>query len=108
MFKNNKIKIILYTLFFFPLLIFTIEVTSLLLFKANNLKRGQTKYDAITGWRKECKNSYSNNQNKEFLICNRHGLIKTPFQSNGKNHFGILLLDLLKGSSCFLSNCNRN
>ena len=92
MFKKNKIKIIIYVLFFFPLLIFTIEVTSLLLFKANNIKRGQTKYDAITGWRKECKNSYSNNQNKEFLICNRHGLIKTPFQSNGKNHFGILLL----------------
>ncbi len=90
--KNNKTKIIFYTLLFFPLLIFTIEIGSLFLTKENNLINRQTKYDAITGWRKECENNYSNNQNKEFLICNRHGLIKTPYQSNGKNVFGILLL----------------
>ena len=73
-------------------LIFTIELTSLFVTNGNTINRRQTKYDAITGWRKECKNNYSNVQNKEFLICNRHGLIKTPYQSKGKNIFGILLL----------------
>ena len=89
---SKKNKILSYILIFFPLLIFTIEVGSLFLSRGNKLNRLQTKYDAITGWRKECKNNYSNVQNKEFLICNRHGLIKTPYQSKGKNIFGILLL----------------
>ena len=89
---SKKNKILSYILIFFPLLIFTIEVSSLFITRGNNFNRRQTKYDAITGWRKECKNNYSNVQNKEFLICNRHGLIKTPYQSKGKNIFGILLL----------------
>jgi len=89
---SKKNKILSYILIFFPLLIFTIEVSSLFLIRGNIFNARQTKYDAITGWRKECKNNYSNIQNKEFLICNRHGLIKTPYQSKGKNIFGILLL----------------
>ena len=89
---SKKIKILSYILIFFPLLIFIIEVSSVFFIRENQLNRRQTKYDAITGWRKECKNNYSNVQNKEFLICNRHGLIKTPYQSKGKNIFGILLL----------------
>ena len=89
---SKKIKILSYILIIFPLLIFTIEVSSLFFMRGNNFNRRQTKYDAITGWRKECKNNYSNVQNKEFLVCNRHGLIKTPYQSKGKNIFGILLL----------------
>ncbi len=89
---SKKNKIFSYVLIFFPLLIFTIEVSSLFFTRGNSFNRRQTKYDAITGWRKECKNNYSNVQNKEFLICNRHGLIKTPYQSKGKNIFGILLL----------------
>ena len=89
---SKKNKILSYILIIFPLLIFTIEVSSLFFMRGNNFNRRQTKYDAITGWRKECKNNYSNVQNKEFLICNRHGLIKTPYQSKGKNIFGILLL----------------
>jgi len=89
---SKKIKILSFILIFFPLLIFTIEVISMFFLKESNLNRRQTKYDAITGWRKECKNNYSNDQNKEFLICNRHGLIKTPYQTKGKNIFGILLL----------------
>ena len=89
---SKKFKVLSYILIFFPLLIFIIEVSSLFFMRGNNFKRQQTKYDAITGWRKECKNNYSNVQNKEFLICNRHGLIKTPYQSKGKNIFGILLL----------------
>ena len=90
--KINKNKILLYVIIFFPLLICTIELTSLFLNKGIDFNRRQNKYDAITGWRKECKNNSSNHINKEFLICNRHGLIKTPHQSNGKNVFGILLL----------------
>ena len=89
---SKKSKILSYILIFFPLFIFTLEVSSLFFIRGNNFNRRQTKYDAITGWRKECKNNYSNFQNKEFLICNRHGLIKTPYQSKGKNIFGILLL----------------
>ena len=89
---SKKNKILSYILIFFPLFIFTLEVSSLFFIRGNNFNRRQTKYDAITGWRKECKNNYSNFQNKEFLICNRHGLIKTPYQSKGKNIFGILLL----------------
>ncbi len=89
---SKKIKILSYTLIFFPLIIFTIEVSSFFFTNENHLNRRQTKYDAITGWRKECNDNYSNDQNKEFLICNRHGLIKTPYQSKGKNIFGILLL----------------
>lgn len=89
---SKKNKILSYILIFFPLLIFTIEVSSLFFLRENDLNRRQTKYDAITGWRKECKNNYSNVLNKEFLICNRHGLIKTPYQSKGENIFGILLL----------------
>jgi len=89
---SKKNKILSYILIIFPLLIFTIEVSSLFFIRGSNFNRRQTKYDAITGWRKECKNNYSNAQNKEFLICNRHGLIKTPYQSKGKNIFGILLL----------------
>ena len=90
--KKNKIRVISYILIIFPLLILTTELIGLLLKRGNDFNMRKTKYDAITGWRKECKNNYSNNQNKEFLICNRHGLIKTPYQSNGKNVFGILLL----------------
>ena len=89
---SKKIKILSFILIFLPLLIFTFEVISMFFLKESYLNRRQTKYDAITGWRKECKNNYSNDQNKEFLICNRHGLIKTPYQSKGKNIFGILLL----------------
>ena len=89
---SKKNKILSYILIIFPLLIFTIEVISFFFIKGNNFNRRQTKYDAITGWRKECKNNYSNDENKEFLICNRHGLIKTPYQSKGRNIFGILLL----------------
>ena len=92
MLKNYKTKILLYSLLFIPLLIFTFELISVFVIKANNFNRRQTKFDAITGWRKECENNYSNYQNKEFLICNRHGFIRTPYQSNGKNIFGILLL----------------
>ena len=89
---SKKNKIFFYILVFFPLIIFTIEISSLFLIRGNNFNKRQTKYDAITGWRKECKNNYSNDQNKKFLICNRHGLIKTPYQSKGKDIFGILLL----------------
>jgi len=89
---TKKNKILFYFLIFFPLLIFSIELGSLFFTRGNKFNRRETKYDAITGWRKECENNYSNDQNKEFLICNRHGLIKTPYQSKGENIFGILLL----------------
>ena len=90
--KNRQIKILLYVLFLIPLIIFTAELTSLFFLKGNNINKPRTKYDAITGWRKECKNNYSNLQNENFLICNKHGLIKTPFQNSNKNAYGILLL----------------
>ena len=67
--KKNKIKIIFYILIFFPLLVLTIELSSSFFTGVNDFNRRKTKYDAITGWRKECKNNYSNRHNKEFLIC---------------------------------------
>tara|TARA_B100000674_G_C37911882_1_gene948996 strand:- start:362 stop:1666 length:1305 start_codon:yes stop_codon:yes gene_type:complete len=90
--QNRQIKILLYVFFLIPLLIFGAELTSLFFLKGNNINKPRTKYDAITGWRKECKNNYSNLQNEDFLICNKHGLIKTPYQTNKNNAYGILLL----------------
>ena len=90
--KNLKSKTLFYTLLFLPILIFIAEITSLFFLKENYVDTSNTKYDAITGWRKDCKNNNSNVLNDNFLICNRHGLIKTPYQSEAKNTFGILLL----------------
>ena len=52
-----------------------------------------TKYDSLTGWRENCDNKKTNPKNYKFLICDRNGFIKTPFENNKqKDTYGILLL----------------
>ena len=92
--KSEIIKIIVYTTLFFPLIIFTLEITSFLLNKSNNKFASETKYDSLTGWRKNCNDNYINSENLDYLICDKNGFIKTPHTTKDKtkNTFGILLL----------------
>ena len=92
--RSEIIKFIVYTTLFIPILIFILEITSLFLNKANTKLTSGTKYDSLTGWRENCDNKNTNPENYQFLICDRNGFIKTPFEYEGKKKdiFGILLL----------------
>ena len=48
----------------------------------------------ITGWRHNCNQKFLNKDYPDDVICNRHGLVETPFSSlNRKSSaFGVLLL----------------
>ena len=92
--RSESIKIIVYTILFFPLIIFILEI-SFLLFNRSNHKFGKgTIYDSLTGWRNNCNHKEVNPENLDFLICDKNGFIKTPFETKNKNQntYGILLL----------------
>ena len=91
--RNEIIKFIAYTSIFIPLIIFILEITFLFINKANTKFTNGTKYDSLTGWRENCDNKKTNPKNYKFLICDRNGFIKTPFENNKqKDTYGILLL----------------
>ena len=91
--RNEIIKFIAYTSIFFPIIIFILEITFLFINKANNKLANGTKYDSLTGWKENCENKNTNPNNYKFLICDRNGFIKTPFENNKQNDtYGILLL----------------
>ena len=92
--KREVIKFIVYTTLFIPITIFIFEITFLFINKANTKLTNGTKYDSLTGWRENCDNKNTNPKNYNFLICDRNGFIKTPFEydNNQKDIFGILLL----------------
>ncbi len=92
--KREILKSIIYTILFFPLIFFILELTFLLLNKSNDKYISGTIYDSLTGWRNNCKDKNINPENLDFLICDKHGFIKTPYQTDNrnKNIYGILLL----------------
>ena len=92
--KSEVIKFIVYTTLFIPITIFIFEITFLFINKANTKLTNGTKYDSLTGWRENCDNKNNNPKNYNFLICDRNGFIKTPFEHDNKKKdtFGILLL----------------
>jgi len=92
--KREVIKFIVYTTLFIPITIFILEITFLFINKANTKLTNGTKYDSLTGWRENCDNKNTNPKNYKFLICDRNGFIKTPFEHDKKKKdtFGILLL----------------
>ena len=93
--KGGKeiIKFIAYTTIIFPILIFILEITFHFINRANTKFTNGTKYDSLTGWRENCDNKKTNPKNYKFLICDRNGFIKTPFENNKqKDTYGILLL----------------
>ena len=91
--RNEIIKFIAYTSIFIPIIIFILEITFLFINKANTKITNGTKYDSLTGWRENCEYKYINPENYKFLICDRNGFIKTPFENENKlDTYGILLL----------------
>ena len=91
--RNEIIKFIVYTSIFIPIIIFILEITFLFINKANTKFTNGTKYDSLTGWKENCNNKKTNPNNYKFLICDRNGFIKTPFENNKQNDtYGILLL----------------
>ena len=91
--RNEIIKFIAYTSLFIPIIIFILEITFFFINKANTKFTNGTKYDSLTGWRENCDNKKTNPKNYKFLICDRNGFIKTPFENNKqKDTYGILLL----------------
>ena len=91
--RNEIIKFIAYTSLFIPIIIFILEITFFFINKGNTKFTNGTKYDSLTGWRENCDNKKTNPKNYKFLICDRNGFIKTPFENNKqKDTYGILLL----------------
>ena len=92
--KREIIKFIFFTSIFFPIIIIILEITFLFINKSNTKITNGTKYDSLTGWRENCDNKYINPENYKFLICDRNGFIKTPFENDikQKDTYGILLL----------------
>ena len=92
--KSEIIKFIVYTSIFIPIIIFILEITFFFINKSNTKFTNGTKYDSLTGWRENCENKYINPENYKFLICDRNGFIKTPFEYDNKQKdtYGILLL----------------
>jgi len=87
-------KFIFYTSVFIPIIILTLEITFSFINKSKTKFANGTKYDSLTGWRENCDNKYENPENYKFLICDRNGFIKTPFEHDNKQKdtYGILLL----------------
>ena len=92
--KSEIIKFIFYTSIFIPIIFFILEITFLFINKSNTKFTNGTKHDSLTGWRENCDNKKTNPENYKFLICDRNGFIKTPFETNNmqKDIYGILLL----------------
>ena len=92
--RSEIIKLIFYTSIFIPIIVFCLEIIFLFINKSNTKLTNGTKYDSLTGWRENCYNKYSNSENNNFLICDRNGFIKTPFEydKKQKDTYGILLL----------------
>ena len=92
--KSEIIKFIFYTSIFIPIVIFILEITFFFINKSNTKFANGTKYDPLTGWKENCENKYTNPKNYKFLICDRNGFIKTPFEHDKKQKdtYGILLL----------------
>ena len=92
--KSEIVKIFIYTILLFPVVIFVLELSFLLLNKSNNKFESGTIYDSLTGWRNNCDKKDSNPENLDFLICDENGFIKTPYETKNKleNTYGILLL----------------
>ena len=92
--KSQIIRFIVYTSLFFPLIIFVLEISFLLLNKSNNKFASGTIYDSLTGWRNNCDEKYTNPENLDYLICDKNGFIKTPYETKNKleNNYGILLI----------------
>ena len=92
--RSEIIKLIFYTSIFIPIIVFCLEIIFLFINKSNTKLTNGTKYDSLTGWRENCDNKYSNSENNNFLICDRNGFIKTPFEydKKQKDTYGILLL----------------
>ena len=92
--KSGIIKFILYTSIFIPIIIFILELSFLFINKSNSKITNGTKFDSLTGWRENCENKHINPENFKFLICDRNGFIKTPFEHENKkiDTYGILLL----------------
>ena len=92
--RSEIIKFIFYTSALIPILIFILETTFSFFHKSKTNFSNGTKYDSLTGWKENCENKYTNTENENFLICDRNGFIKTPFESDNKRKgtYGILLL----------------
>ncbi len=92
--KSEIIKFIFYTSIFIPIIVFILEIAFFFINKTNTKIFNGTKYDSLTGWRENCDNKFTNPQNYKFLICDRNGFIKTPFEYDKKYNdtYGILLL----------------
>ncbi len=92
--KNEIIKFIIYTSIFIPITIFILEISFFFINKSNTKISNGTKFDSLTGWRENCENKYTNPENYKFLICDRNGFIKTPYENDNKQKdtYGILLL----------------
>ena len=82
--KSGIIKFILYTRIFIPIIIFILELSFLFINKSNSKITNGTKFDSLTGWRENCENKHINPENYKFLICDRNGFIKTPFEHENK------------------------
>ena len=61
-------KIFIYTFLLFPVVIFVLEMSFLLLNKSNNKFVSETIFDSLTGWRNNCDEKNSNPENLNFLI----------------------------------------
>ena len=87
-------KFIFYTSFFIPIIILILETAFFFINKSNTKFTNGTKYDSLTGWRENCDNKNTNPENYKFLICDRNGFIKTPFEydKKQKDTYGVLLL----------------
>ena len=100
-------KYFIYLIILTPLMVIFAEILLTLARKdigittlGNNAKTqltdlGRTKYDPINGWRQKCNHNLEKMLYPNDLICNKHGLIKTPYQSDQQsqdNILGILLL----------------
>ena len=79
---------------FIPIIVFCLEIIFLFINKSNTKLTNGTKYDSLTGWRENCANKYNNPENDKYLVCDRNGFIKTPFEYDNKKKdiYGILLL----------------
>ena len=92
--RSEIVRFIVYTILFFPLIIIGLEISFLFLNKSNNKFASETIFDSLTGWRNNCDNKNTNPENLNFLICDKNGFIKTPYETKNKleNTYGILLL----------------
>ncbi len=117
-------KTILYTILISPVIILGLEFSSQLFYKLRfgyrsdiaiskkNKNVSNTIYDPITGWRHNCDYSLNNKQLPSEVVCDKHGLIKTPHASKGNNKdiFGVLLLgnSVAMGEGVYSKNNNKS